>query len=356
MKKIMFAIVAIFISVCLFIGGSEILIRVYDHIKGVTPPYTHNLPECIAIPSGYFNFDIQPNLKIMYDSHEPRKFSFNRWGFRGPEYDPIKPKGVIRIFCFGGSSTFDPYVSDEKSWSYLVGEKLSKVLGRKVESINAGRYAYTTSEILTLFYFRALRHDPDMIIIYSTYNDVIEISPYFGRDDCPQFYGNPFLGYLNKHSAFFAYFDYKLRFSWNVPFIRDLYVNIFPRYMYAKKIPQEHFEYSKDFNRAKAYIVMIYKRNLRTIIHIARDNNVKILLSTQLIDPEYNNIEKKMITQAMRDVAKEEYVPLLDLDETGIDVKKENLLQTYVHLTPKGCEYVSDKMTEAILKDNLIGN
>ena len=122
MRKLLFWVILIFIVITITIAGGEIILRVYDKIKGVTPPYTHNLPECIAVPNGYFNYDLAPNLKIVYDSHNPRKFSINKWGFRSPDYDPVKPKGTTRIFCFGGSSTFDPYVSDEQSWAFLLGK------------------------------------------------------------------------------------------------------------------------------------------------------------------------------------------------------------------------------------------
>jgi len=275
MRKIVFFIITFLLSVTLIIVSSEIMLRLYDRLKGVTPPYTHNLPECIAIPNGYFNFDLQPDLHIIYDAHNPRKFTINRWGFRGPDYDPVKPKDVTRIFCFGGSSTFDPYVSDEKAWSYLIGEKLSKKLGRKVESINAGRYGYTTSEILGLFYHRVLRHDPDIIIIYSTFNDArISVSPYYGRDDYPQLYGNPSLSFLNKHSALFAYLDYRLRYVWKT---QPFYQKMIPNYAFLKKEPTEHALFNSDEKRRLSYMAQLYKRNVRTMVRIAKDNIAVIM-------------------------------------------------------------------------------
>jgi len=354
MRNVKFVIISVFLSIFIILVLGEAMIRIYDHIKGVTPPYTHNLPECIAIPNGYFNFDLEPNLKIMYDSLNPRKFTINRWGFRGPDYDPVKPKGVTRIFCFGGSSTFDPYVSDEGSWSYLIGEKLSQKLGRKVESINAGRYSYTTSEILGLFYHRVLRHEPDLIIVYSTYNDGHSTapSPYYGRDNAPQYYGNTVLSYLNKHSALFAYFDYRLRFCWPTS---DIYKKIIPTYTFLRESPKEHHEFLKDEKRSLDYLGKIYKRNLRTIVLIARDNNVKVLLCTQLVDDKFLRKPERLVTEIVREVGREMDVPVLDFDAFKIDDRKKiELLQTYVHLTPKGCEFVSDRMVEAILKNGLV--
>ena len=142
------------IAVSLGAALGEVLLRGWDWYHGVTSPYTHNLPESIAIPNGYFNFDLQPNLSVVYDSASPRRISINRWGFRGGDYDPVKPAGVKRIFTFGGSSTFDPFVPDEQTFTYLLGEELSERIGTRVESVNAGRYGYTTWEILGLLYQR----------------------------------------------------------------------------------------------------------------------------------------------------------------------------------------------------------
>jgi lysophospholipase L1-like esterase len=353
MKNLFFAIIAISISFILFVVSGETMLRLYDHIKGVTPPYTHNMPECIAIPNGYFNFDLQPGLKIIYDSYNPRKISVNRWGFRGaPDYDPIKPKDVTRIFCFGGSATFDPYVADDKTWANLVGEKLSKKLGKKIESVNAGRYGYTTSEILSLFYHRVLRHHPDVIVLYSTYNDAhTELSPYYSRDDGPQLYGSPVLSWLNKHSALFAYFDFRLRSIWRT---QTWYAKVVPANIYVKPVPPEHNEFITDEGRKLAYLAETYRRNIRTILWIAKDNNVKVLLATQLIDPSHYSKAKKLITDTLRQIAKEENVPLLDFDKLNIDGTKEGLLYTYVHLSPKGTEFVSDKVSDALIESGLV--
>ena len=356
-KKVVFYFVTVMMVIFISIIGGEVMLRVFDKIKGVTPPYTHNLPECLAVPSGYFNFDLQPSLKVIHDWKNPRVFTINKWGFRAPEYEPVKPKGLTRIFCFGGSSTFDPYVPDEKTWSYLIGEKLSKKTNHKIESINAGRYGYTTSEILSLFYHRVLRHDPDLIIIYSTYNDSgIVVSPYYSLDDAPAHYGNPILSFFNKRSALFAFLNYKLRYS---ELTSAIYAKIVPYDAYYKKPPIEHEKFVKDEGRAMGYRLELYKRNLKTIIHIAKDNNVKVLISTQLTQPNdkrpWRLESVRLITEAAREIAREEGVPILDFDKMNItDSQQKTLLQSYVHLTPEGCEFVSDRMVEAILKNSLI--
>jgi lysophospholipase L1-like esterase len=353
MRKAVYWIILIFTVFIFTAVGGELILRIYDKAKGVTAPYTHNLPECIAVPNGYFNYDLQPNLKIIYDSQNPRTFSINRWGFRAPNYNPIKPKGTTRIFCFGGSSTFDPYVSDEQSWSFLIGEKLSKKFNHKVESINAGRFGYTTSEIIGLFYHRVLRHQPDIIIIYSTYNDALrKASPYFGSGDSPQLYGNPVLSFLNKNSALFAFLDFKIRYVWQWNF----YSHLIPIHSYAMEAPPEHFQFISDEKQSIDYLVLTFERNIRTIVHMAKDNNVKVILSTQLFATGGKTTHIiSLLNDVLYKIATQENVSLINDQQFGIkNLYKEGILQTYVHLTPKGSEFLSDKITSKIINDSLI--
>lgn len=345
--------ITILFSILVILIGGEVILRIYDSAKGVTAPYTHNLSETLALPNGYFNYDLEPNLKITYDSKNPRKFSINRWGFRSPDYNPIKPKETLRIFCLGGSSTFDPYVSDEETWSSLVGKKLNSETKRKIECINAGRYGYATSEIIGLFYHRVLRHQPDMIIIYSTYNDATrKYSPYYGADDSPQLYGNTRLSFWNKHSALFAAADFHMRHLWNWKY----YSKLMPNNSYSKEPPPEHVEFLQDEVKTILYNADLYERNIRTIINIAKNNHIKVLLSTQISDTDkQTELVLSLYNSKLRKIAREEKVILLDLASYKVeDIRKDSILESYVHLTKKGCEFLSDKMVKKIMGDTLL--
>ena len=66
--------------VCAFVVG-EIALQIYDSASQVTAPYTHNLPECLAILNGYYNCGLETDISVMYDSNDARESSINRWGF-----------------------------------------------------------------------------------------------------------------------------------------------------------------------------------------------------------------------------------------------------------------------------------
>ncbi len=353
MKKFKFWLILIFIILSTSFIGGEIIVRIYDKIKGVSAPYTHNLPECIAQPSGYYNYDIRPNLSVMYDSKNPRKFTFNKWGFRSANYKAIKPKNVKRIFCLGGSSTFDPYVSDEQSWTYLLGKNLSKNINHKVESINAGRFGYTTSEIVGLLHHKVVRHQPDLIVLYSTFNDVSrKLSPYYGADDGPQLYGNSTLSFLNQHSALFALLDFKLRYVIK----SDFYTSLIPNSSNYKEPPIEHTKFISDEVRANNYIVKTFERNIRTIVSIAKNNNIKILLSTQIFESDLPTTKMvNRLDDVLRKVAIQENVPFLEVNTSKKqEYIKNGILESYVHLTKKGCRFLSEKISDKIIADSLI--
>ena len=358
MKKILFWLILLsFASLATLIIG-EVGLRCYDRVKGVTAPYTHNLPECLAVPNGYFNYDLEPNTSVVYDSKNPRTFSINEWGFRSPAYDPVKPEGVNRIFCLGGSSTFDPYVGDDGTWSQMLGRKLSHEVGDSVECINAGRYGYTTSEIFGLVYHRILRHQPDLIILYSTFNDSRKlVSPYYGSEDFPQLYGNPLLAKLNKNSALFAFFDYRLRHVWRI----GTYIRLLPSYAYGKEPPVEHAEFLKDQKRAIDYNLGQFERNITSIIDLCNKEDVEVLLCTQLIDTtlaystSLNNRLAVAMTSKIREISSRDSLVLLDMDSIGTPFNIElGLLQTYVHFTPEGCEFMSDRLGETIVNSRIL--
>jgi lysophospholipase L1-like esterase len=357
MKNALFISVSIFLALILTFIAGEITLRVWDYSKGVTPRYTHNMVENLARPNGYFNYDLQPDVTFFYDSKNPKKFSINRWGFRSPEYDPIKPKNTIRIFFLGGSSTFDPYVSDENTWTNLTGEILSKHTDKTIEAINAGKYGFGSHEIFGLFYHRILRHSPDMIVLYSALNDTHrKLSPYYGADDGPQLYGNPFLSIFNNHSAFFTWLDVRIRhFSWGPKFLKEIYTSILPSYTYYKKPGPEHENFVANEDRRLKYMQKQFKKNIKNIINIAQNRDIKVMISTQLIKKTRRVAEpaNAMLAESLVKIAHEKNVPLLDLFNLEVtDKLEEELLQTYVHLTPKGCEFLSEKMAEKILTSN----
>jgi lysophospholipase L1-like esterase len=222
-----------------------------------------------------------------------------------------------------------------------------------VESINAGRFGYTTSEIVGLLHHKVVRHEPDLIILYSTFNDASrKLSPYYGADDGPQLYGNSTLSFLNQHSALFALMDFKLRYVVK----SDFYTYLLPNATNYKEPPVEHFKFLRDKKQTNNYMVTTFERNVRTIVSIAKNNHIKILLSTQIFESDKPTTAiVNRLDDILRQISKEENVPLLEANNSKKkDYIKSGILESYVHLTAKGCRVLSDKISNKIISDTLI--
>lgn len=98
--------------------------------------------------------------------------SINSLGFRGPEFQPRKPKGVFRIISMGESSTFGYHNSDTGTYPFLL-EQLLRQQPRfeNVEVINAGFPYYNSGSIRSLLESELLEYKPDLLTLYSAYND-----------------------------------------------------------------------------------------------------------------------------------------------------------------------------------------
>jgi hypothetical protein len=84
--------------------ATEIGLRVADWRAGRDASFF--LPQDFSagmyMPHPSLGFVLRPG----YDSAGPCQIHVNSLGLRGPEVDPVKPPGVFRIVCLGGSTTF----------------------------------------------------------------------------------------------------------------------------------------------------------------------------------------------------------------------------------------------------------
>ncbi|MEC7986836.1 MAG: hypothetical protein VX278_16830, partial [Myxococcota bacterium] len=119
LKKILFAIVATVLGLAL----ANALAFVVEYLDYGT--YWSN-----GQPVGLYESRSgdRPRLKRGARLHGFKyKVSINSIGFRGPELLPQKPENGFRIWCIGGSTTFDIYApSDQKTWPAQLGTLLQK--------------------------------------------------------------------------------------------------------------------------------------------------------------------------------------------------------------------------------------
>ena len=97
------------------------------------------------------------------------RFTVNRRGVRAPDIWPESPRD--RIICVGGSTTECRYVTDEKSWPWRLGDRLTEKTGRRILVANAGRSGQFSLHHLHQLRHYALADDFGTVIVLCGIND-----------------------------------------------------------------------------------------------------------------------------------------------------------------------------------------
>lgn len=235
----------------------------------------------------------------------------NSIGFRGEEFSIKKNKDIDRIVCMGDSCTF----GFEIKWTSYPNE-LQKLLNnnpkkRNYEVINAGIPDYSSYQGLKLLKIRILKLHPDIIIISYGWNDLRttwqlpdkkqEINPYWFFID----------KLLNKSRVYQA---------------MNKSINSLKMEIMKNKKP----------NRKLAHRVSPsdFKKNLESMIRLARSSGIKVFLLTQppreLQKPIADFIkiilkDRSLYNNIIRTVSLQLQVPLIDIEAAFKDRKNEKL-------------------------------
>ena len=298
-----------------------------------------------------------------------RPASHNSLGFRGPETTWQKPPGTYRIVCIGGSSVYGhTESSDEATWPARLQEHLNAASPRaKVEVINGGCSGYSTFEMLINLELRLLEFEPDLVIVYEAINDVR--CALYSKDDphprpdnthwravWPVYRPSPMEEVLERSYAYLIWRRYctdymrqraELGFYAIVgydPKRLDLYVEQGP-------LPEQGFDN--------------FRRNLVSIIGVARAHGTQVLLSTQAMwfrhlegsPSKEQQIEGLLrAREILRAVADAQQVPLADpaavieaaAEEEFLRAGTQTLFAHEVHLTDAGSDILAKTLASRI--------
>jgi len=117
-------------------------------------------------PHRYLGYSGVPGFRDGPDRH-------NSFGFRGDEILLKKPKHMLRVVCIGGSTTYSSGIQSYKgSYPYKLQEYLRNSIGPNVEVVNAGLPGWGSWESAINLQFRVLDLEPDLIVYYDSINDV----------------------------------------------------------------------------------------------------------------------------------------------------------------------------------------
>lgn len=206
----------------------------------------------------------------------------NSYGFRGKEFNTVKPAGVFRIVAIGASTTYGVVNSDQNTYPAQLERRIRESGYENVEVLNAGVSGYTTTETFINFYLRVLNLSPDMVIFYQARNDVFPQAfngyvPDFEHYRQPDYsFGST--NYVHKYLFRISHLFMGLatrgggNFGWSKRDENPLYGSV--------KYENRPTNSELIDNLSKDQGLITYRKNIESIILLAKQHGIKVVLST----------------------------------------------------------------------------
>jgi lysophospholipase L1-like esterase len=349
----------------------------------VPDPYE---PNKINNANRFINKDRIPNEHVYTQPEEGMRgiwgvnsFSVNNFGFRGDYLVRPKPDNEFRIFIVDGSALECFFLDNSQSVNAILQKELNKGIANNlvVKVYNTSIAGARIDENISLLVHRIVHLEPDMVILLTGINDLT--SSICNYD---------YLHYVVIKEKFpLSMLARMVATEFQVP--RRLY------YLIKKSSPKSEKEMLEEiplqFNlaeRAKFCAsglltdkkpnvnLAAYRNNLKTIIGVARTDNIKLILMTQpstwnsSIDPEAKKYHwmrryygltyrEDLMDQALeqfnditRQLADEYSLPLYDLAK--IIPKSLEYFYDDCHLNVKGSETIGIGLASFIRQNHLL--
>jgi lysophospholipase L1-like esterase len=263
-----------------------------------------------------------------------------------------KPPGLIRINCFGASTTGNYLESENVIYSYpleLERTLRQKFFGLNIEVNNCGVGGRTTAEILIDFLLSAIDTSPDIIVLYHAYNDLQpSLTPGFSSD-----YSH---AKRNLGETYHLYHRYSkipaLPLSLYNMFVNKLFLsNVI--YSLLQAISKGEVDLNLDFQG-----LATYERNIEHLINICKTNNIYVVCSTfcyYLYDDVKDSVRHLKYysgvieeNAVMTDLCHKHDIPLID--NFNLIPREEKYFMDTIHFTPEGMTLVAENISKPIIE------
>jgi lysophospholipase L1-like esterase len=292
-------------------------------------------------------------------------FTTNNVGLRGDSLAMPKPEDEFRVFVVGGSSTETLYLDDTQAMTRVLQNRLdSSVPGKRVKVYGAGKSGAKSYDHVEMIAHRLVHLDPDALIVFAGINDLL--AAMYGRNYLmlPPALGAPDTEWTLSQLVRFTLTEFQLGrrlFSLLKPDdYRDAVEQITFRSNFRRSVQmREALPVSPSAARMD---VAPYRRNLISIVGVARSHHIDLVFLTQAttwnsrVDSEIgkwhwmsagpdNAYRQHALDEAMeayndavRGVAAALDVPLLDLSR--LLPKSGEYFYDDVHFNPRGADTV----------------
>jgi lysophospholipase L1-like esterase len=206
-----------------------------------------------------------------------RDIAVNSLGYRSPERPLRKPPGVLRVLCAGGSAAFDIRALDnDRTWpARLEGELRRR--GLPAEVWNAGVPGWTSLENIISLESRDLDLDPDVIVLLQGVNDLQPAAWLPFDRQYEQGHAEPVRRHLGLDLAPLSLVDRSVL----VESLNDLLHG--PRDALHVLLKVKRVELGTSSRKAiPPAAFATFERNIRTLLAIAHDRHIAVVLATQL--------------------------------------------------------------------------
>jgi len=284
--------------------------------------------------------ELKPNLKNyqtpprQYPTLENKQYLLQTDGngFITPAL--INKNPDLQIFFLGGSTTECEMVEEKYRFPYLVGRILEDKLKIKVNSDNGAKSGNNSLHSINILLNKLMPFNPDIVVMMHNINDLSTL-----------FYEGT---YWNKNKVI-------------APITCDLKNK-------SKYIKQDQWSVNKDWQERvlndpsqAQKMILDFKQNLKIFIAIAKAKNIIPVLMTQAnrieSDPDFTNERGEKASklyqqqyvkfnQAIRDVAKQENVWLIDLAK--LIPADEKYIYDVVHFNQAGSELVASEVAKSL--------
>jgi len=169
-KRAHFAAITFIVMALVMLVAFELYLRYGSEAEFIDPGELENRP--LQYEGAIFCRHVFPRREQDTIVWGERRVHINRHGYRGPDFDPDKPPGAVRIMFYGGSAVFDSSAGAGGDWPRQVEKFLNDGGQGRAEVINAGVPGHASFDSLGRFYSEGHAFQPDYVVLYNSWNDI----------------------------------------------------------------------------------------------------------------------------------------------------------------------------------------
>ena len=309
------------------------------------------------------HFQSQKPMAAILPLNQDKKFRFgqttsNNFGhIDGPRGDRDivvpKPENQFRILCLGASTTGNYIQYEGKEYSYPMELEIylrNRYPKKDIIVHNCGHGGWTSAEILINFLLRLYDTEPDAVVLYHAYNDLVpSLTPGFLSD-----YSHA------RRNLGETYHKYRVASA--IPDLPFAAYNFFLNYVFPYMNPRygvmQAISRNKPDLNGQFFGLNTYRRNIEHLVKVCKLSNINLILST-FSHYLYEGIKNSKIhlkyseglqgeNEEMKKLAQKYHVSIVN--NSQLIPKEEKYFTDSVHFTPDGMKLLARNFGEEIVK------